>query len=314
MFVHLTHFDSLARRQHGLVARHQADVSDSAWRRAIAAGTLIELHRGVVRLVGTSDTPEQRILAAVLAAGPGAMASHRSAAHLHGVPGAGARPVDVVIPRRSADDDGHVRGRRVNRLAGVELHRPRDLDRTVPHRIDSIPCTNLLRTLLDLGAVAPHLVHGAVGHSLTNDLASIAAIETALLEHARKGRHGVTALRCALDDWAIDAKPADSVLEPAMRRLVERYDLPPVEFHARIGGREVDFHVLGTPIVIECDGWRYHGRDRDQFERDRRNDAEFAAHGWIVLRFTYRRITRRAGEVADQIRRTIDRWTNPDAA
>lgn len=310
----LTDLDQLARRQHGVVARHQTTLSDSAWRRAINAGTLVPVHRRVARLVGTADTDEQRILAAVLAAGPGAMASHRSAAHLHGVPGASAGQVDIVIPHRTVNDDGNRRGRRVNALAGVNVHRPRDLDRTTPHRIDSIPCTNLLRTLLDLGAVAPHLVHGAVGHALTNDLATLDAIETVLLDHARQGRHGVTALRSAVDDWAVDAKPADSVLEPAMRRLVERFDLPPVEFHARIGGREVDFHVVGTPIVIECDGWRYHGRDRDQFERDRLHDAEFAAHGFIVMRFTYRRITMRPGEVADQIRRTIDRWTNPDAA
>ena len=84
-----------------------------------------------------------------------------------------------------------------------------------------------------------------------------------------------------------------------------------------IGGREVDFRVVGTPIVIECDGWRYHGREREQFERDRDNDAEFAAHGWIVLRFTYRTISTRPGRVAGQIHKAIDRWAgvaSPDAA
>ncbi len=102
-----------------------------------------------------------------------------------------------------------------------------------------------------------------------------------------------------------------------MYRLIGRYGLPPVEFHPHVGGREVDFRIVGTPIVIECDGWRHHGREREQFERDRASDVEFAAHGWIVLRFTYRKITTRPAEVAHQIRSTIDRWTDrpaPDAA
>ena len=171
--------------------------------------------------------------------------------------------------------------------------------------------------MLDLGAVAPEHVPGAVGHALTSRLVWLDAIATCLLEHSRPGRTGVGALRRALDEWAIDAKPADSVLEPAMHQLVAGYGLPPLEFHPMIGGREVDFRIVGTPIVIECDGWRYHGRAREQFERDRHNDAEFAAHGWIVLRFTYRAITARPGRVAGQIRAAIDRWAgvaSPDAA
>ncbi len=293
-----------------MVARRQTGLTPDAWHRAIASGRLIRMHRGVVRLVGTADTYEQRIAAGVLAAGPGALASHRSAAHLHGIPSSEPAPVDVIVPARP-------RGRSAIGLDQVIVHRPRDLARLRPHRIDGIACTNLLRTLVDLGAVAPEAVHGAVGHALTNRLATLAAIETALHRHARKGRHGVSALRAAIDDWSIDSKPADSVLEPAFRRLATRYGLPPVQFHPTVGGREVDFRVVGTPIVIECDGWTHHGHDREQFERDRANDAEFAAHGWIVLRFTYRKIITRPSDVAKQIRSAITQWCDrpsPDAA
>ncbi len=289
-------------------------MSAAAWRRAIDAGTLVAIHSDVARLVGTPDTPQQSIAAAVLAAGRGALASHRSAALLHGIPVADPPPVDIIVPRRGAHDTANSRGRTANELDDVCIHRPRDLQRTTPHRIEDIACTNILRTLVDLGAVDSDAVHGAVGHALTNDLATLGAIETTLAHHARKGRRGVVALRRALDDWSLDAEPADSVLEPAMHRLLVRYGLPPAEFHAHVGGREVDFHVTGTPIVIECDGWTYHGRDRHQFERDRHDDAEFAAHGWIVLRFTYRKITTRPADVANQIRRTIDRWAHVSIA
>jgi len=293
-----------------VIARHQTQLSRDEWYGAIASGTLISMHRGVARLVGTADTSEQRITAGVLAAGPGALASHRSAAHLHGIPIAEPAPVDVIVPAEP-------RGRAAVGLEDVVVHRPRDLVHLRPHRIHGIACTNLPRTLVDLGAASPDAVHGAVGHALTNRLATLDAMESALDQHARKGRHGVRALRNAIDDWSIDSKPADSVLEPAFRRLVGRYGLPPVEFHPIVGGREVDFRIVGTPIVIECDGWTYHGRSRGQFERDRASDAEFAAHGWIVLRFTYRRITSRPGDVANQIRSAIAQWCDrpaPDAA
>ncbi len=304
----LLDLDKIARCQHGVVARNQTTMSSAAWRRAIDAGTLVEIHVDVARLVDTSDTPQQSIVAAVLAAGDGALASHRSAALLHGIPVVDPPPVDIVVPHRGADDHLNACGRTATKLTDVCIHRPRDLQRTKPHRIDEIACTNILRTLVDLGAVDAEAVHGAVGHALTNDLATLGAIETTLEQHARRGRRGVTALRRAVDDWSLDSKPADSVLEPAMRRLLIRYGLPAAEFHASVGGREVDFHVTGTPVVIECDGWTYHGRDRDQLERDRHDDAEFAAHGWIVLRFTYRKITTRPADVANQIRRAVERW------
>ena len=325
--VQLHKLDQLARRQHGVVAFRQSGLSKWAWQRAIAAGTLIRIHPGVARLVGTAATPEQRILAAVLGAGPGALASYRSAAHLHGIPGFDDAPVDLIVvadPDARGDADATTesiprtkRARTTLQLDGVEIHRPRDLARLSPHRIENTRCTNILRTLLDLGAVARRKVSGAVGHALTNDLANLDALETVLHEHARPGRTGITALRNAIDDWAIDRRPADSVLEPAMQRLVDRFGLPDVVFHPTILGREVDFRIVGTPIILECDGWTYHGRIRDQFESDRSNDARMLAAGWLVIRFTYRAVTTHPAVVAHQIEGALARWGNqpaPDAA
>ncbi len=93
-----------------------------------------------------------------------------------------------------------------------------------------------------------------------------------------------------------------------MLRLIRRYRLPPVEFHPTICGHEVDFRVLGTPVILECDGWTYHGLQRSTFERDRRRDADLIAAGWIVLRFTYRAITSRPRDTADRIAAAVARW------
>ena len=295
----LDRLDALATAQHGVVSRDASGLSKSSWYRAVAAGQLDQLHPGVARLRGTPATPEQRIIAAVLAVGPGALASHRSAAHLWGVVRPHDDPVDVIVTGR----------RRLPSLDGVIIHRPKDLQRLIPQRRSDIACTNLLRTILDLGAVDPEAVGDAIGHALTSGLCSLEAFETVVIQHSEHGRAGIVALRNAVADWSIDRKPADSTLERSMHRLIEQYGLPAVEFHPVICGYEVDFRVCGTPIVLECDGWTHHGLQRSTFERDRDRDADLSAAGWIVLRFTYRAITLRPKATADRIAAAIARWT-----
>ena len=294
--------EALASEQHGLVSRarlvQRKALSRSAWYRALDTGLLQQLHPGVARIVGAPATREQRIAAAVMGAGQGAMASHRSAAHLWGVPRPDDEPVDVILPVRSREAD----------LGDVVVHRPRDRKDLSPVLRSGIRVTNVLRTLCDLGAVDAGSVPAAVGHVVTTGLASPAALRNAVDVHARCGRHGVPALRDALDDWVIDGKPVDSVLEPTMRRLLADHDLPPAEFHASICGYEVDFWIIDTPVVLECDGWDSHGRNRAQFERDRVRDADLAAAGYVTIRFTYRQLTRQAAAQAERIRRVVARW------
>ena len=111
-----------------------------------------------------------------------------------------------------------------------------------------------------------------------------------------------------LAGWELGDKPPDSVLEPALARVLLRHGLPTAVFHRRVraGGRvfEVDFAYPELRIVIEVDGWQHHGR-RDAFERDRARDAALVAAGWVVLRFTWLQVTRRPAWVAAQIAATL---------
>ena len=79
-------------------------LSRSSWYRAIRSGQLEQLHSGVARLHGTPDTAEQRIMAAILAVGRPALASHRSATHLWGVERPRGEPVDVIAVHLDYDD------------------------------------------------------------------------------------------------------------------------------------------------------------------------------------------------------------------
>ena len=306
----LENLNRYAMRHHGIITLEASGLTRSAWYRALRAGTIEQIHPYVARLHGTPDTPEQRIAAALAAVGDGAVASHRSAAHLYGVPRPDTDPVDVIVLGR----------RRSIALDGVIIHEPTDRLRLNPQRHKNLRCTNILRTLVDLGAVDAAGVHDAVGHTLATGLASLGAIQTTVAQHSRQGRSGVVALREAVADWTIDGKPADSVLEIAMSRLIRRYGLPPVRFHPTIEGYEPDFIVTGTPVLLECDGWKSHGLDKAQFERDRARDAKLTAKGWIIVRFTYRQITMEPKVTADRFREAIERWSSlgapfsPDAA
>jgi very-short-patch-repair endonuclease len=73
---------------------------------------------------------------------------------------------------------------------------------------------------------------------------------------------------------------------PALPRWVQQYRL-------RLpGGRwiEVDAAYLEARVIVELDGAAFHG-SRKARERDLRRDTALAAQGWIVLRFSYARLT-----------------------
>jgi very-short-patch-repair endonuclease len=298
----LSDFDDWARQHHGLITLRASGLTIDAWRRAVRAGSLIEVHRHVARLPGTPTHQQQEIHAAVLATGGLAMASHQSAAVLWNL----IEPTDALthltVPERN----------RRPRLAGVVVHRPTDRQQLTPQRRHGIRCTDPLRTLCDLGADDPSLVEPAVGAALSRRLLDLDALTAAVVQHSRRGRPGIPALRAAIDAWAIDHRPADSVLEVVFVELVRRHRLPPITFHERIAGWEVDFRFAGTAVLVECDGWSTHGLDRDQFERDRRKDNDLANAGWQVLRFSYRSIVNDPSGTAHRIRRALERWQHLD--
>jgi very-short-patch-repair endonuclease len=292
---------TLTRPPHHLILRdvlRVAGVSAQSWRTARHTGLISEVFPGVAVAPGRSLDPAARIAAAIAAVGGGAMASHRSAAFMWGADVRGTDPIDVLRPDRLG----------VRQLAGVRLHRPFDLVDLHVHEIQGVAVSNPLRTLLDLGAVDRWAVDRALQTFVIKGLVTPQSVDNALRRHSERGRHGLVALRSALRALTLTERPPDSVLEEQMARLARRFGLPPLDFHARIAGFEVDFLVRGTRLYIECEGWRYHGLDKEQFEFDRERAALLLAHGFIGLRFTWAQIVRRPDFVAAQIRETINNW------
>jgi very-short-patch-repair endonuclease len=295
--VNHTLLTAFADRQRGLVTWPQASsagMSRWTWQRAQTAGRLAPVFHGVCRFPEYPVTPQQTILAGVLSCGDGALASHRSAAYLWGVEIAGDEPVDVTVARR---------GRSPER-PGLALHRPLDLVDLRPSRRDGIPTTNPLRVLVDLGAVAPDLVERALEHFVIRGLVSRRAAEATLARHRGRGRHGVAALAGALDTWALGDKPPDSVLEPAMARIVKVHGLPAFVFHLRVGRFIPDFAWPAPRVIAEVDGWEKY-TTRGAFEAQMARDAELQALGWMVVHFTWLQVVRRPGLVVERLNRAF---------
>jgi len=300
--VKLEPLDRFARSHHGLVTLDVAErlgVNRAAWYRALRNGEMERLYPRVARLWGSAPTLQQRALAAVWATGPGAMASHRTSAALWGVDRPETDPIDVMMPSRE----------RYSRLAGIVVHRPRDLVDLGPIMRLGVPSTNPMRMLIDLGAVDPASVESAMMSILSSKSASPIAIRGAFLRHARQGRNGIGPMRRALESWLGEELPPDSLLESKMAELVVAHRLPRVEFHAMAAGYEVDFLIVGTRIVLECDGWGSHGLDRDQFEFDRVRNDDLLAAGYVTSRFTWRQLTSNPSRVAARIRKVFDQWS-----
>jgi very-short-patch-repair endonuclease len=285
----------IALGQHGLITDRQVlalGMSRSSLAKRVRSGRLVRVSEGVFGLPGFEPHPVARIHAAVLAFGDEALASHRSAAILHGaeIPSTG---VDVIVPRQ----------RRV-RLANVFVHRPTDRHDLEPVVRRGIPTTSPLRTLMDLGAVASvEDVAILLDHLVSGRLVTVEAVLDRLDLRRKRGRDGVAALEEALDRAGVGS---DSRLERVFEALVREHRLPmPVHHQVEAAtGFELDWSYPALRVAIELDGFEGHLGLR-AFDKDRARDAELTSRGWAVLRFTWRQLTERPAWVADCIRNAL---------
>ena len=272
-------------------------MSPSMIGRWISTGRLIVVHPSVYRLAGSPPSWEQQLLASVMAAGDGAVASHRSAAGLWGI--LAAEGVELTVPAR-----------RRTRLPGMIVHRSVDVGAAHVVRRKGVPATSPLRTLVDLGAVVSGgVVEDALDRALAIRLVTVPGVEAALETVARRGRSGAGVLRAVLDDRALGSDRPDSLLEPRMARLLRQHRLPAATFQyeVRHAGRfiaQVDFAYPALLVALEVDGFETHSSPR-ALQADLRRQNLLVGLGWTVLRFTWADVVRYPDRVAAQIRSVL---------
>lgn len=296
--------EDVGERQYGLFTLGQAiasGTSRSAVYRGAAAGRYMILHPGVFAFAGAPASRERALLAACLAAGKGAVASHRSAARIWGLVDFDDT-VEVTVSRRHGPLP-----------AGTIVHRSTDLkpDQTTVRQ--RIPITNPLRTMVDLGAVlSPEEIEDALDAGLAYpSLFSVRAVEAMRTRLSQHGRAGTGVLRRVLEERVLGDAVSDSQLEKAMAKVLRRAGLPKAVFHFVVttpGGlflAEVDFAYPDIKLAIEVDGFGAHGTPR-AMARDFVRQNGLVPYGWRVLRFTWRQVTRQPEMVAEAIRAARD--------
>ena len=100
--------------------------------------------------------------------------------------------------------------------------------------------------------------------------------------------------------------PSQSDLEHLLFSVLDGKGLPPIDRQVSLPWWErlphrVDAAIHEWRLVLEADGRAFHTK-REDFERDRQRDNLAAAHGYRVMRFTWRMLTGRPEEVLRLVR------------
>lgn len=244
---------------------------------------LLRPYPGVVVLPERWEEWSARAMAAVLAT-DGAL-SHASALSVWRVlPKDG--PIHVSIPA----------GRRAIRAPGLTVHR---VQPWASDRLGPFPVTSLPRSLLDTWGSAHRRSVGARRDSARARAAVIDTIRDRRLKAgelraelelhpALPGHRALAELLGLLDEGCqseLEIWGVQNVLRgPGMPHFVQQHPVP-----LPWGTVHLDAAIPELKIAIEMDGAAYHG-SQEARERDIRRDAALAACGWVVLRFSYRRL------------------------
>lgn len=262
----------------------------------IQRGLWTSPHAGVYRLGPEPSSWLERLDAAVVAAGPSALVSHRAAYVLWGLDGIDTQLVEITVPYECAPVP-----------SGVIRHRTRrEMAREI---VQGLPATSVTRTLLDSARYLPLpvLVKG-IDSALRRELTSVPRLWETARDEGGRGVPGAGRFRKALahiDDSGTTGSPAEAVILLEMKRHGIPEPSPQWEVVTPSGRRYlVDFGWPDFMKGVEIDGLDAHSGS-ENLERDliRQNDLMDA--GVELRRFTARRVRNDPEAVVEEIRRFL---------
>lgn len=273
----------IAASQHRVFTRQQAlaagmTVAEIRSRRE--RGLWVRLHREVYTFADVKMGWEQRVVAATLSCGPGAVASHASAGMVWGF----IEKLDV--PHVTVPGTRHVRRK------GSIVH---STDRVVAVTRNGYRVTTPVQTVIDLaGVISEAALEEVVDLAHAKRLVPIRRLVAALDEPRNRNRPGTRALReivAARDpDRAIQSH-LETKLFRALRLLGLPLPVPQFEVETRGGKRFVDYAYPEQMLAIEMDGFETRASPQAlDRERARQNELE-------ELDFRFRRFTWNAVKV-----------------
>lgn len=270
------------------------EVPSWTWSNAVRRGQLVRIGPGFFAPPDAVDHDLR--LRAALAYGRGAgVISHLSALALHGVrPQPETEPIHFTVPASV----------RLRSTVGMIVHH-RDLPEASLHRRRGFEVTALAAALVDSWPLLESPERTTLIVQAVADRLLLA--EHLLGELPRRphlpGRSGLTKLagrlmngcRSALELWG-----ADEVFTGRDMPLLLRQ--APITVNGRT--HYLDVFAEAERVDFELDGAAWHGSSA-QRERDLRRDAQLAAEGILVVRFTYTRLMTEPLLVRDEVLRIL---------
>jgi very-short-patch-repair endonuclease len=287
----------LAGRQHGVVGKwqlQQLGLSDQMIKTKIAHGGLSRLHRGVYAVGHRALTVESRWMAAVLAHGPEAVLSHRSAGQLWG-----------ICPRSDVAPEVTCPGSKKTKRGIVAHGGSLPADEVV--RRWGIPVTSVARTMLDLAATrSEREVERAWNQMEFREYRHTLSVPDLVERH--RGRPGSVLLRRLAGGDTLPVGITRNDFEEAFLGLIDRHGLPRprMNAHVHLRGRfyEIDCLWDEQRVAIELDGGAAH-KTRKAFNDDRERDRILTVEGFTATRVTWDHLQNTPQDVADDLREIL---------
>jgi very-short-patch-repair endonuclease len=283
----------LAAFQEGILTHRQATeggMTKNAVRSRMKQGHWQRIYPGVYAVFTGTLQQKSLVWAAVLHAGPGAIASHQTAAWLAGLTDSAGSRIHVTIPR----------SRRFPATPGLVVHSSVRAQQAA-HPAACPPQTRVEETVLDLidCAASFEVAHGWLTRALGRRLSTPAKLRAAVGQRTRL-RWRPEVLRALAPDEA----GALSWLEYRYLHDVERpHRLPSVARQVRVrrGSRSEYRDVLYEAylLVVELDGKAAHPGDTRW--QDIRRDNAAAADGMVTLRYGWLDVSEHPCKVAAQV-------------
>jgi Transcriptional regulator, AbiEi antitoxin/Protein of unknown function (DUF559) len=282
----------VAAKQNGNITRVQLfdlGLDKHAIGYRVKIGRLFRVFRGVYSVGRRPITVQEWATAAVLACGPGAAVSHRSAMVVWGYWRHWETPIEVTVV-----------GDR--RTSGIRVHRSTTLHRRDVTTQLGIRVTTPARAALDM---SPRLNDAQLKRTVSNMLGSPWANEDQFAETVARHPHAPGAKRIA-GLLGLPGTPTRSGWEDGFPVFCEEHGLPAPVMGASLHGYIVDALFAAERVIVELDSWNFH-KSKIAFETDRERDAEMLARAYVTIRMTWERIEQRPQREARRLHAILAR-------
>jgi very-short-patch-repair endonuclease len=286
-------------------------VSKAQLRWWVRNGEVTAIARGVYSptawLSTMADDPRRMhaiAVGAIIKRNPGMVASHESAAYLHGIDL--ILPRGTTVPRVTLTRRPQGPGRS---LVSGALIRVATLPDSHVTTVLGIPVTTIARTVMDI-ARTTGLMEGVVAADSALRTHAVVKVEFAIILEDCAQWKGVVQARKVLD---FSDSRSESALESVARVRFAQFRIRPPGLQVNIRGAQgfigrVDFCWEEYRTIAEADGaLKYEDQGRERARAQLARDEKFHDAGWGTFHFTWREIYHEPAPTIDRLRRTFAR-------